>query len=176
MAALGKILVATYNGYDSKAFFSDGDEIIIQVYAGTERKYFCGREYDYPKEIIYEPHLLVVADAQEATIGMTDSVHITILWSDTSLVPRKHRHGGQSQARFQRGREEVLKNWLREIAEKVILYSTDKDIIVGGPGMTKNLLIEELPTDVRNRISRIDSVGYTDENGLWELIGKSRYV
>lgn len=148
----------------------------MEPYSGLRRKYYCGRDYQKPEPVRYEPVLLVVLDANEYTMGFTDGEQIRVLRSEESYVPRKHDMGGQSKARFQRGREESLKAWLRKIAEVVTAEVGDRTIIVGGPGMTKDKFIEELPQSVRNRISRVASCGYTSDAGLYELIERSRYV
>jgi len=120
--------------------------------------------------------LIVVADADEATIGETDGENIRVLWHERSMVPRKHGKGGQSQRRFERGREEALKSWLRHVVEQIKSQGSDRKIIVGGPGFTKNLLVKEMHVSLQARISDTRHCGYTDENGLWEILGTSRYV
>jgi peptide subunit release factor 1 (eRF1) len=54
-------------------------------------------------------------------------------------------------------------------------YTDGKQLIIGGPGMTKDKFVGEFPISIKNKVLRVTSVGYTDENGLWELAGKSRY-
>ena len=115
-------------------------------------------------------------DANEACIGRTNGERIEVLWRETSFVPRKHNAGGQSKERFARGREEALKHWLRKVAENVTHhFPQDGKLVVGGPGMTKDKFIKELPKHVSDKIIMVESCGYTDEAGLWELIKKSRY-
>lgn len=169
-------MAASASGFVGRAFYSDGEEIIVEDYGGARRLYFCGREYEYPPEQQNYNYLLVVVDAQEATIGKTDGEHISVLWSDLSGVMGKHRAGGQSQARFQRGRDESVKQWLRTVVEKTIFFSGDRELIIGGAGMTKDKFVNDLPAHISSRIVRVDSVCYTDENGLWELMKKSRYI
>ncbi len=98
-----------------------------------------------------------------------------MLWCRDSGVPRKHDAGGQSNRRFERGREEKLKQWLRAVVD--VLIETDRGLpfIVAGPGMTKDKFVEELPQRFQQRVVRTENCGYTDENGLWEVVGKSRY-
>jgi len=69
--------------------------------------------------------MLVVMDANEATIGLLRGKSITVLWNKESRVPGKMRPGGQSAARFQREREEKLKHWMKDIAEEMkrIVYN-----------------------------------------------------
>ena len=139
--------MATIRDHEGRAFYSDGEEILVELYEGTERKYFCGREYERPASKAFDPYLLVVIDAQEATIGATDGERIKVLWTDTSQVPGKHRHGGMSQARFQRGHEVALLAWLRKVLSVTESHVRDKEtkLIVGGAGMTKERFLNEMP-------------------------------
>ena len=148
----------------------------MEPYSGLRRKYYCGHDYQKPEPVRHEPYLYVIIDANEATIAATNGEGVRVLWSEQSHVMHKHDMGGQSKARFQRGREEALKAWLRKVAEVVTAEVGDRQLVVGGPGMTKDKFIEELPQNVSNKISRVESCGYTDENGVYELQKRSRYV
>jgi peptide chain release factor subunit 1 len=118
----------------------------------------------------------VVIDANEVTIGETNGEKVHVLWSKDSLVPRKHGAGGQSAPRFERNREIALCHWLKDCAEKVLEVYGGRQIVVAGPGMTKDKFVGFLRKDVAERVVDVKSVGYTDENGLWEVIGRSRYI
>ena len=157
-----------------KAYFSDGEEINVVEYDGIRKRYHCGKEYLKIEKQQEPTTILIVIDADEACIGQIQGERINILWHEESMVPKKHNKGGQSAQRFARGREQALKRWLRKVAD--ILRSTydGKEIIVGGPGMTKDMFVEELYIDVRNAVIDIRNCGYTDENGLWELMNLSR--
>ena len=148
--------------------------MIIEPYNGSQRVYHCGREYHHVEIKEFLPVVLVVIDANEATIGETNGEFIDIIWREDSLVMRKHDAGGQSQRRFERGREEALKQWLRKVRDKLLDVYDGREVIVGGPGMTKNKFVAELPASIT--IKDVRNAGYTDENGLWEMMNKSRYV
>ena len=128
------------------AYFTDGEDVIAEDYEGVRRLYYCGRDYKKPVIEAFNPYLLVVIDSQEASIGTTNGERIDVLWSDTSFVPRKHDMGGQSKARFQRGREEALKQWFRKVVDLVRFYQEGRNIVVGGPGMTKDQFLKEFPS------------------------------
>lgn len=168
--------MASQSRFEGVAYYTDGDELIEETYDGVRRLYHCGREYEKYEPQTFDTTLLVVIDANEAAVGTTNGERIKVLFCDTSCVPRKHDMGGQSKCRFQRGREEALKHWLRKVAEIVVGYHEGRSIIVGGPGMTKDKFIEELPSWLRLRVSEVRSVGYTNESGLWELMKMERYV
>lgn len=159
-----------------RVYYTDGDELIIEEYAGCSHKYSCGREYERYIEPTYFPYLLLTADANECTIGVSNGEIIDILWSETSFVPKKHDMGGQSKNRFQRGREEALKHWLRKVVEKANELVGDRQIIMGGPGITREWLLKEFPQHLTKKIVSCTGICYTDENGLWELLKKSRYT
>jgi len=148
----------------------------IDPYDGRKRVYHCGNDYLIHQEPRFDPTLIMVIDAQEATLGSTDGSHINTLWHERSGVMRKHDAGGQSQRRFERGRREALKQWLRSAVRVTRSFDKGQEVVIGGPGMTKDLFIKELPVELQDRIVSIQSTGYTDENGLWEAIGKSRYA
>lgn len=159
------------------ALYSDGEDVFVDAYSGIDHKYHCGKEYIKPVIKAFLPYLLVAIDANEATVGITDGDKIQVLWSDTSLVPRKQDAGGMSNRRYERGREMDLIHWLRKVADiiKDNHYYDGRQLIVGGPGMTKERFIKELPEYIANRVSNVESCCYTDENGLYEMIKKSRY-
>ena len=68
-----------------------------------------------PKSI----YLLIILDANECTIAYLYGKRIIKLWERQSYIQGKHGAGGQSQRRFERGREEALKQWFSKIAEKL---------------------------------------------------------
>jgi len=168
-------LIATCERYrEGVALFTDGTEVIVENYDGAQRHYHCGKDYLKVQVAHLPPKLLVVVDANEATIGEIDGEQIGILWHEISMVPRKHKAGGQSQHRFERDRDRALKQWLKLVADKVMAFHKDRPITIGGPGMTKQRLIPYLHAYCK--VAAVESVGYTDENGLWELAKISRYV
>lgn len=115
----------------------------------------------------------MVVDSREASIGISDGQRIDVLWTNTSFIMGKHRQGGQSAQRFERGRDEAVKQWLRKVVGVVKDVYDGRELIVGGPGMTKDKFVKELPSYII--VKDIRSCGYTDENGLYELMGVSRY-
>lgn len=157
------------------AYFTDGCDMFVDEYDGIRKMYHCGNEYKPYEPELFDPYLLVVVDSQEATIGTTDGERITVVWSECSLVPNKHKAGGQSANRFARDRERALKHWLRKVIEKIETTCEGRNIIIGGPGMTKDVMIKDMPVQLRDKIERVGSVGYTDISGLYECLGISRY-
>lgn len=143
-------------------------------------KYHCASSFFLePLEGMLDEHNvygLFVIDRQEATIGVLRGERIEMKKSMESQVPRKHRMGGQSQARIERLIEEQADAWFRkasEAANQVFLAEKElKGILVGGPGYTKTYVLEGgwLHHELRKKIINTFDVGYTDEYGLTELV------
>ena len=108
---------------DGKALFWDDEEREVYSidYKGVSSKYFCGKELDLEPLNLNagSRYLLVVMDADHCTIGILNGKRIEKIWDKDSYVPRKHNKGGQSSQRFERAREEALKQWLKKISYKV---------------------------------------------------------
>lgn len=116
----------------------------------------------------------MVADTNEASIGLSNGERVEILWNETSLVPRKHRAGGQSAKRFEGDRRRAKKEWIHKIADKIFALYDGREVIIGGPGMFKDELAKNLHSYIT--VSEIKNADYTNENGLYGLIGISRYI
>ncbi len=83
-----------------------------------------------------------------------------------------------SAQRFQRVREGLINDWYKEIAESVkgrFAGQELKGILLGGPGMSKEDFYKGgyLETDMKNKILGLQDVGYTNEQGLHELVDRS---
>jgi len=64
------------------------------------------------------------------------------LYHKDSDVPRKHDAGGQSQRRFERGRNEALNHWLKEVAEYTSDFSKGRLIYLGCNSMYKTRIMK----------------------------------
>lgn len=116
---------------------------------------------------------LLVLDRRESTIGLLRGGRIEALKSLTSAVPGKTKAGGQSQARFERLRDEAAHEFYKRIAKYSNRVFTSEDlmgVLVGGPSptkeefMRKNLLHHEI------EVLGLFDVTYTDDYGLRELV------
>lgn len=116
---------------------------------------------------------LLVLDRRESTIGLLRGGRVDAVKKLTSAVPGKTKAGGQSQARFERLRDEAAHEFYKRIAREANGVFTTEEIVgvlVGGPSptkeefMSKDLLHHEL-----DLLGTFD-VSYTDEYGLRELV------
>lgn len=126
-----------------------------------------------------ERYGLLLVDRREATIGVLSGKNIQAIENMQSLVPSKHRMGGQSARRFERIVEEAAHDWfvkVGQVASQIFLMEPDlKGILVGGPGPTKDYFVKEnfLDYRVQQKIAGQYDTGYTDEYGLRELVDKA---
>jgi peptide chain release factor subunit 1 len=131
---------------------------------------------------VSEVYGLVVMDRREATLGVLEGKSIRTLKKMTSGVPGKMRAGGQSAQRFERLTEGMAVEFYRRVTGAMKDQFFDmpklKGIIVGGPGPTKESMLDEgqLVTALKQKIIAVKDIGYTDEFGLKLLVEASQDV
>jgi peptide chain release factor subunit 1 len=149
----------------------------------TIRMYRCDQEFviEPLREMLQvkETIGLLVLDRREAMLATLRGKHIDIIRALTSGVPGKHGRGGQSAKRFERLIEIAAQDFMKRIAEHTNeIFSQIPDlrtILIGGPGPTKEYFLkaELLREDLRKKIGGVIDTGYTDEQGIKELVNKS---
>ncbi|MCS7143659.1 MAG: peptide chain release factor aRF-1 [Archaeoglobaceae archaeon] len=148
-------------------------------------KYHCDSKFylEPLREMLREKKLygLIVIDRREATVGLLRGRRIETLDYDTSMVPGKHRQGGQSSVRFERLRELAIHEFYKkvgEMANNAFLQYKDKlvGILIGGPSPTKDEFYqgEYMHYELQRKVLGLFDVGYTDESGLYELVEKAK--
>ncbi len=148
------------------------------------RIYRCDKEFVLDLLIdmmeVKEVYGLIVMDRREANIAYLKGKTIIPLQSKKSNVPGKTRAGGQSSKRFEHLRDDAAKEFYKKCAEAVkkefLGNKNLKGILVGGPGPTKHDFINQITTEVKNKIIAVKDLSYTDEFGLQELVDKSQDV
>jgi len=86
-----------------------------------------------------------------------------------------------SAHRFEQNRELAAKDFYKKIAEYMKeqllpMGNSLKGILIGGPGPTKHDFIEQIMTDLKNKILAVKDLSYTGEFGLHELVEKCQDV
>jgi peptide chain release factor subunit 1 len=123
---------------------------------------------------------LVVIDRSEATIGILRGKRISVIRNLPSLVPSKHRMGGQSAQRFERLIEISANEYYKKVSdimtESFLNLEGLQGILVGGPGPSKEFFVKEgyLHHELAKRVIETFDTGYTDEYGLKELVEKAK--
>jgi len=152
----------------------------------TVRMYRCDQEFvlEPLREMLQvkETVGVLVMDRREATLATLRGKHVEIVRRLTSGVPGKHGKGGQSARRFERLIEIAAHEYAKRVAEaanKIFSQTPDlRAILVGGPGPTKDefLKSELLRDELRKKIAGVLDTGYTDEQGVKEVVNKSGEV
>jgi peptide chain release factor subunit 1 len=149
----------------------------------TVRMYRCDQEFDIKplREMlqIKETLGILVMDGKETSIATLRGKHVDIVRRLTSAVPGKHSKGGQSARRFERLREIAVHEYRKRVAEAANeIFSNIPDlraILVGGPGPMKDefLKLELLRPDIKEKVIGVFDTGYTDEQGVKEIVNKA---
>jgi peptide chain release factor subunit 1 len=150
----------------------------------TKRLYRCEKGFILePLEEMLEDrevYGLIVMDNREATIALLSGEQIIVKERMSSGYHGKHNAGGWSQARYRRiieNESQTFKAKIGEHASKVFLSVKNlRGILVGGCAMTKDDLPDFLHHELRKIVLTVQDTGYTDEQGLKELVGKSAAV
>ncbi len=163
------------------AFVLEPPEAVVSFLYRCDSKFYTEPLHEMMTE--KELYGLVVIDRAEATIGLLRGKRIEVLKNMQSLVPSKHRMGGQSARRFERLIEIAAHEWYEKVAgvmEDAFLNRPElKGIIVGGPGYTKEYFATQdyVHHELKKKILEpyLDT-GYTDEYGLRELVEKAKTI
>jgi len=161
-------------------------EIIISPKPIELNLYRCSQKfileplYDMVEE--RETYGIIIIDRQDADIALLRGTSVDLLVHLDSFVPGKHRAGGQSSQRFERGIEEMANDFYKKVAAAANKSLTEvkelQGILLGGPGLTKQDFLDagHLHTELEKKImGRIDT-GYTGDAGIQELLHKSKDI
>lgn len=148
----------------------------------TAKMYWCDQLFELEplRQQLKEKEVygLIALDLKEASVGLLKGKSIEILRHLESIVPGKQIKGGQSAMRYQRVREGLINDWFKEIAETIKASFAGhelKGILLGGPGITKEDFYNGgyLETDLKKQVLGLQNIGYTNEQGLEELVNRS---
>lgn len=113
----------------------------------------------------WESFTLVLVSSNYAKIYSISFGEIKSSKSLSKDIINKHKKGGCSQARFNRLRRGAIQQFLKEVVEE-LQKKVDKQIIIAGPGNTKNHFIDMFPKDLKDKIIDIIDISLEDENRL----------
>ena len=123
---------------------------------------------------------LITMDRSEATLGLLTGSKVVVIKNFDSMVPRKHRQGGQSAQRFERLIEIAAHEFFKKIADNATEAFLEKPemmgLLIGGPGATKDYFVKEgyLHHELQKKVVDTFDTGYTDEYGLRELVENAK--
>jgi peptide chain release factor subunit 1 len=113
----------------------------------------------------WESFTLLLINSNNAKIYSISVGKIDNIKKMKTDIINKHKKGGWSQARFNRIRKGAINAFLSEVAE-ALKKKADENIIISGPGTTKNRFIEMLPKELKKRIVDVIDIGIEDEQKL----------
>jgi len=123
---------------------------------------------------------LITMDRSEATLGILTGSKVVVIKNFDSMVPRKHRQGGQSAQRFERLIEIAAHEFFKKIADNATEAFLERPemigLLIGGPGSTKDFFVKEgyLHHELQKKVVDTFDTGYTDEYGLRELVENAK--
>lgn len=141
--------------------------------------YKCGGEfYASPLEEIMTARLnpigILTIDTKEATIAYIGN-KVEILKNMTSGISGKHDKGGQSQRRFQRARQQQVKQFFTRVGDACSVFVDSypiTELIVAGCGLTKDKFLkgDYLDYRLKDKVSVILNTQYTGDYGIREAL------
>jgi peptide chain release factor subunit 1 len=125
-----------------------------------------------------ETYGLMTIDRREATFALLKGKNIELVRNMGSMVPGKHRAGGQSSVRFERLIEQAAHEFFKKVGDMANSTFGDRNvrgIMVGGPGPTKHDFLKGnyLKTDISNKVLGTVDTSYTDDFGIKEMVDKA---
>ncbi|MBI4168002.1 MAG: peptide chain release factor aRF-1 [Candidatus Aenigmarchaeota archaeon] len=148
--------------------------------------YWCDQQFvvEPLEEMIKDKEVygLLAVDKSEATIGYLIGKKVVVFKHVESLVPGKTAAGGWSQARYDRIRQGLLNDFLKEVSDIATQAFVGKKellgIIIGGPGPVKDTLVKDgyLHYELQKKIAGVVDISYTNEPGLHELVNRAQKI
>ena len=93
-----------------------------------------------------------------------------ILFKKESFIINNHRQGGQSSQRFERIRQEQIKQWFKKCNE--VLNSIPGPIYLGTHEFYKNTLFKHLSNMNSEKILGVFQTEFADESGVYQYINR----
>ncbi len=114
--------------------------------------------------------MICIVDNKERVIAINDK----IIDHDFSGIAGKHNQGGQSAARFERNRNELLKSWYKETAQIMnqrLIQGVNGRIIIAGPSKSKLNIIPYINNMFKDKVE-IMQEEYCNLAGIIQIRGK----
>ncbi|MBN1389459.1 MAG: hypothetical protein JXA22_02340 [Candidatus Thermoplasmatota archaeon] len=119
----------------------------------------------------YEDYAILLMDSKEAKLYSVRSNIVNVEGSDSIDLMNRHKKGGMSQMRFNRLRRGAISSFISELVEDLrgLEGLTDiRGIVIAGPGEAKKQLLEEIPSDLGDKV--LDVVDISMDTPLGELL------
>ena len=122
---------------------------------------------------------LIAVDSKEASLGIVTGEKVEVIESISSGIPGKSGKGGQSQRRYERERDMEISNFFHRVAEHAAKAFLDSpkatQVIIGGPGQTKNDFYkgDYLNYQLKNAVIKLVDTQSACNDGIREMFEKS---
>jgi peptide chain release factor subunit 1 len=164
--------------------------ICIEPYRPLHHKmYMCDSQFHVEplKELLQsdKAYGFVIVDGNGALFGILTGDHKTIKYYFSVDLPKKHKKGGQSAARFGRLAKEARHNYITKVGEFMLQYFIGADtnvnvagIILAGSAEMKDKLNDDKNLDIRLKkaIVNVITISYGGQRGFDEAIQLSSSV
>ena len=155
------------------SLYWNDETLVVEPYDKINKVYHCGNElqtHNDNKRILYT---ILVLDLSECyCANVYSDGEIVKLFSDTSLVPKKHKKGGQSAPRFGRIRENAITKWFKDV--NMLLSEINEDIILGMSPIYYQRFWAHLSTYNKEKVLDHRNSAYSDISGVYDLLNDLR--
>lgn len=120
---------------------------------------------------------IVAIDATECGVAIIDGSNLIPLKTLTSGVNGKSAKGGSSARRYERNREAELNRYYHRAAEyinDILLQYEVKQIVVAGPGFTKDEFMKKGYLDYRLKVNQVMDIEYSGLEGIHQTFNRMR--
>lgn len=128
-------------------------------------------------------YALLVLDRGGGAAALLKGANYSIVAKVSSDVPPKVSAGGWSQRRYERIREEKVREFFRKLGDRANSsflphYDELKGVVIGGPGDARDLFAsgDYLDYRLKQKVMAILPTSYNGEQGIRELMGRAESV
>lgn len=141
----------------------------VELYERKTKHYFCGKKLLKFDDSISVQYTVLVVDLSEVYCGkVLSDGSLEKLFEERSLIPSKHRKGGQSASRFARMREGFITHWFKKLND--YLKPVDAPIHVVVNFVYKNRFFSHLSSENKEKIVVFGKCEYSGETGAYQYI------
>lgn len=151
------------------SLYWNDSELIVEPYERKTQHYHCGKKLLRFEEKLSVAFTLFILDLSECYCArvFSDGTFEKVL-SETSFIHSKHRKGGQSASRFQRGRDEAITQWFKKVT--AFFDRLEAPIHLVTSFVYKDRVLSHMSNINKAKISKVGKCQYTGEIGAHQYI------
>ena len=131
----------------------------------------CGKELVRLDTHRVKQYSILVVDYNDCCFAdIYSDGEVDIRFKAHSEVPKKHKKGGQSAARFGRIRDSEITKWFKRI--DYYLKEVPPNIHLGISFVYQKRFLKTLSTENKDKITKITKTEYADITGIYQYINK----